>query len=160
MCIEPGSRGGFRLACREHLRDNLHPATGAVRPPEKGADPMSIPPDSRRPRHPELPSAHSTGSLEANAHRQARRAPTGRSHAKGRGGGSLLGSVPAVRKSYVVEIAPAEGNSSEITARIRPTEQAAVALVDEGFRLSDTILDLVSELLVEIAREEEEDDDP
>ncbi|MDI3291945.1 hypothetical protein [Polyangium sp. 15x6] len=68
--------------------------------------------------------------------------------------------MPAAQKSYVVEIAPVEGCSSEITARIRPTEQAAVALVDEGFRLSDTILDLVSELLVEIAREEEEDDDP
>ncbi|UQA60392.1 hypothetical protein [Polyangium aurulentum] len=44
---------------------------------------------------------------------------------------------------------------SGITARIEPTEQAAAALAKRGLRLSDAILDVVSELLAEIARDGE-----
>ncbi len=117
---------------------------------------MSIPPDSRPSYRAELPSAPSATAPEGADHRHTSRTPTRPSHAKRRDRGTLLGSVPVVRKSYVVEIESTEGDASEITARIRPTKQAAAALVVEGFRLSDTILDLVSNALVEIAREEEE----
>lgn len=68
--------------------------------------------------------------------------------------GKLLGAVPAVLKSFVVEFVTTEGDS-EITARIQPTEQASAALTAEGFRPSEAILDLASDLLVEIAREDE-----
>ena len=85
-------------------------------------------------------------------------------HGRGKSGsrGRLLGAIPAVRKSFVVEFVSTEGETG-ITARIQPTERAATALVKEGFRPSEAILDLVSDLLVEIAREEEEEegeDDP
>lgn len=78
---------------------------------------------------------------------------------KRRAHAALHGALPAVRRSFVVEIASTEGDSGGITARIQPIEQADAALVAEGFRLSDSVFDLVSELLVEIAREEEEEDD-
>jgi len=68
--------------------------------------------------------------------------------------GKHLGAVPAVRKSFVVELVTTEGNSG-ITARIQPIDDPAATLAKAGFRPSEAILDFVSDLLVEIAREEE-----
>ncbi|WP_170229182.1 hypothetical protein [Polyangium fumosum] len=44
-------------------------------------------------------------------------------------------------------------------ARIEPTPHAPAELVRQGFELSDAILDVVSDILMEIAREEEGTDE-
>ncbi len=103
----------------------------------------NAPPSSWRPGHRKPPS--SRGGAANAEHVRAKRPLRG----------SLLGSVPVVRKSFVVELVASEGDA-EVTAHIRPTEQAATALVSEGFRLSESVLDFVSDLLVEIAQEDDE----
>jgi len=52
---------------------------------------------------------------------------------------------------------PAERDTG-VNVRIQPTEHAATALASDGFRPSEAILDLVSDLFVQIAREEGEAD--
>lgn len=64
--------------------------------------------------------------------------------------------APALRRSYVVEITSSAGEGSDITARIHRAPHVA-ALADQGFRLDGAILDVVSDLLVELAREEEQE---
>jgi hypothetical protein len=56
----------------------------------------------------------------------------------------------------VVHLTPSPEGDSGVTARIEPTPQAAAELVRQGFKLSDAILGVVSDLLVQIAREEDE----
>jgi len=65
-------------------------------------------------------------------------------------------SVPTVHRSYVVEIAAEESGGEGFTARVRPVERAAEAAEHEGFRFSDSVLDTVATLLIELAREEDE----
>jgi len=65
-------------------------------------------------------------------------------------------AVPTVRRSYVVEIAPPEATSSDIVARIQPTDRAAVAAMQNGFRFSERFLDVVASILMEIAQEEDD----
>ncbi|MDI1450767.1 hypothetical protein [Polyangium sp. 6x1] len=63
-------------------------------------------------------------------------------------------TAPAVLQSFVVHLTPSPEGGPSVTARIEPTSEAAAELVGQGFELSDAILDVVSSLLVEIAREE------
>ncbi len=76
------------------------------------------------------------------------------SRAESRQAGGRLASVPTVRRSFVVRLSSSKEGDSDVLARIQPTERAAAAL-EPDFRLSDAIFDVVSDLLVEIVREEE-----
>lgn len=61
-----------------------------------------------------------------------------------------------VKRSFVVELLPREKSSAAITARILPAENPATSAVENEFRLSDSLYDVISDLLVKLAREEEE----
>jgi len=81
--------------------------------------------------------------------------PRTRNSQRSRGEGA-----PAVRGSFVVSIeSSAEGDSGIIT-RIQPAEQAASTLAGRGFLFSDAVLNVVSDLLVELIRSEEGEEEP
>ena len=61
---------------------------------------------------------------------------------------------PPVHRSFMVRIASNPEGASEVTVHIQPTEQIAADMFAGRFRFSDAVLDIVSELLAEIAREE------
>jgi hypothetical protein len=56
----------------------------------------------------------------------------------------------------VVEVQASDETNGEVTAHIRPTERAATAAIENDFRFSGAFLDVVSDLLVEMVREEDE----
>jgi hypothetical protein len=56
----------------------------------------------------------------------------------------------------VVEVLPQDETHPEILARITPTERTATVATEHGFRFSEAFMDVVSELLVEMVREEDE----
>ena len=64
-----------------------------------------------------------------------------------------------MRQSFMVEITSSTDGGSGVTARIEPTPHVPAELVRQGFELSDAILDVVSDILMEIAREEEGTDE-
>lgn len=64
--------------------------------------------------------------------------------------------TPTVRRSFVVAVLPREEKSAAILARITPAENPSKSAVDNEFRLSDSLFDVISDLLVKLAREEEE----
>ncbi|TKC98643.1 hypothetical protein [Polyangium fumosum] len=67
-------------------------------------------------------------------------------------------TLPVVRGSFVVSLhrsTPKEGNY-EVTACIKPVDQPTRELATRGFRLSDDVLDVVSELLVELVHEDDD----
>ncbi len=69
-------------------------------------------------------------------------------------------SVPFARRSFTVAIAKTTSaeKSSEFTARIKPVDHVPAALAARGFELGDAILDVVSDLLVELVREDDDVD--
>jgi hypothetical protein len=66
--------------------------------------------------------------------------------------------IPTVRRSFVVEVLPHDESSAFVMARISPAESAALAAVENEFRFSDAFLDVISDLLVNLAREEEQNE--
>lgn len=69
---------------------------------------------------------------------------------------ALARTAPTVTRSFVVEVQTKDETNGEVTARIRPTEGAATAAIENNFRFSGAVLDVVSDLLVEMVREEDE----
>ena len=104
--------------------------------------PSTIPPRSSRAESPRLPHLRSPAPrLVVGSTRRTRRARA---------------EPPTVTRSFVVEVRASDETNGEVTACIRPTERAATAAIENGFRFSGGFLDVVSDLLVEIVREEDE----
>lgn len=104
--------------------------------------PSTIPPRSSRADSPRLPRLRSpVPRLVVRATRRTR---------------SQRAAPPSVTRSFVVEVRASDETNGEVTAHIRPTEQAATAAIESDFRFSGAFLDVVSDLLVEMVREEDE----
>ncbi|MBK9260410.1 MAG: hypothetical protein IPM54_11310 [Polyangiaceae bacterium] len=56
----------------------------------------------------------------------------------------------------MVDVRASDETNGEVMARIRPTEGAATGAIENDFRFSGALLDVVGDLLVELAREEDE----
>jgi hypothetical protein len=52
-------------------------------------------------------------------------------------------------------VLPRDEPSGVINARFTPSESAAKSAVENNFRLNDSLLDVISDFLVKLAREEE-----
>ncbi|MDC0743166.1 hypothetical protein [Polyangium mundeleinium] len=67
-------------------------------------------------------------------------------------------ATPVVRGSFAVSLHPSTpgGGDQEVVARIKPIDQPTRELTTRGFRLSDDVLDVISELLVELVHEDDD----
>jgi hypothetical protein len=71
--------------------------------------------------------------------------------------GSPTSSVPIARGAFLVSVveSTATEGGPEFTARIKPVDKMPRELIARGFRLGDAVLDVVSDLLVELVREDD-----
>ncbi len=104
--------------------------------------PSTIPPRSSRAESPRLPHLRSPVPRPVVGSTRRTRRPRAQ--------------PPTVTRSFVVEVQTSDETNSEVIAHIRPTERAAAAAIESGFRFSGAFLDVVSDLLVEMVREEDE----
>ncbi len=66
------------------------------------------------------------------------------------------GSQPSVRRSFKVRLARASVDSaSEWSAHITPADDVPKDLAENNVRLGDAVMDIISDLLVELVRAEE-----
>ena len=65
----------------------------------------------------------------------------------------LVPSVVRKMRSFDVQISAPQGAAGTYSATIKPLDSAAEALEASGFRLADSVLDLVGELLTDIIRD-------
>lgn len=107
--------------------------------------PSTIPPRSSRADSPRLPHLRSTVPRPVVGSTRRTRSPR-----------ALARTAPTVTRSFVVEVQTKDETNGEVTAHIRPTERAATAAIENDFRFSGAFLDVVSDLLVEMVREEDE----
>jgi hypothetical protein len=119
----------------------------------KNSEPtQTVPPSSKHPQSARAPQSRPPASRRstwpAAGPKRRTRAPSKATKKPAR--------IPVVKRSFVVELLPREKSSAAITARILPAENPATTAVENEFRLSDSLYDVISDLLVKLAREEEE----
>lgn len=68
-------------------------------------------------------------------------------------------AAPTATRSFVVEVLEHDETPPEIIARITPTEGASTAAIKHGFRFDGPFMDVVSDFLVALAREDDDDDE-
>jgi hypothetical protein len=79
------------------------------------------------------------------------------SHKSGNAAGGTPLRVRNSPSSFEVRFETLGEDDGSTTARIRPVADVDALLGESGFRLADGILDIVSDLVAELAREEMED---
>ncbi len=137
----------------------------------KNSEPtQTVPPSSKHPQSVRAPQSRNLPP--PSKHPQSARAPQSRPPASRRSTWPAAGPkrrtrapskatkkparIPVVKRSFVVEVLPREKSFAAITARILPAENPATTAVENEFRLSDSLYDVISDLLVKLAREEKE----
>ena len=60
-------------------------------------------------------------------------------------------------RSFEVELQPTLDETGSLGARIRPVTVASTLFADGGLKISDAVLDAISDLLADIARQDQND---
>lgn len=136
-------------------RMNRHQMASTIPPPSTHPQSARVPPRSVAPLSTHPQSARAPQSRPPASRRSTW--PAGpkrnkRATAKPR---KTNTKIPTIRRSFVVEVLPRDEPSGVINARFTPSESAAKSAVENNFRLNDSLLDVISDFLVKLAREEE-----